>query len=96
MAYALAQHIDNGENVMVIFLESRVKTILTKIRLSSYSQTMTRFCGKFFLAGVCSSFTSSFISRRFSELFFSDITVSDTVLFIYSCYLLNLWKLIYH
>jgi len=35
---------------------------------------MTRLRGKFLLVGAC----SSSISRRFSEFFFSDITLYDT------------------
>jgi len=86
----LAQHIDN---VMIISVESRVRSHVDQIRLPQVitSGTMTHLRRKFFLAGVCSSITS-----RLSECFFSDIMICDTIIFIYSRHLLNLLKLIYH
>jgi len=62
----LAQHVNDGENVMVTFVEMRVWMHLDDISChrSSYPRTMARLLGKFFLVGACNFSTS----RSFSVL----------------------------
>jgi len=90
----LVQHIDNGENAMVTFVESRVRTHLDQIRLPQVIVS-PNYDASSWKISPCRSV--QFIHQpMLLGTFFSDIMICDIVLFIYSYHLLNLLKLIYH